>query len=125
MQPMQCSSCAVYMGNQPSLFGTVRYSKTGTGQTLMQKPHALHMSSATTTSHLPAGPFDTFFSALNSAIPFLSDHFTARLARRPASARTADHFTARGAALVPCGNSAAAPLALQCPPITLSTISLA
>src|SRR5215470_2557854 len=66
MQPMQFSSCAVYIGNQPILLGAVRYAKTSTGQTARQKPHALHMSSPTTTSHRPAGPFDARFSALNS-----------------------------------------------------------
>src|SRR6266513_2859310 len=56
MQPTQFSSWAVYMGNQPILFGALRYAKTSTGQTLRQKPHALHMSSPTTTSQRQAGP---------------------------------------------------------------------
>jgi len=66
---MQFSSCFTYIGNHPILFVTVRYSNTGTGQTLMQKLHALHMSSPMTTSHLPAVPaLGAFFSSLNSAM---------------------------------------------------------
>src|SRR5437773_7793218 len=68
MHPMQFSSWATYIGNQPSLLVAVRQPKTSTGQTLRQKPHALHISSPTMTSHRPAGPLDAFFSALNSAI---------------------------------------------------------
>jgi len=67
---MQFSSWAVYMGNHPILFGAFRYAKTSTGQTLRQKPHALHMSSPTRTSQRPAGPRGAFFSALNSAMRF-------------------------------------------------------
>src|SRR5712664_1946951 len=70
MQPMQFSSCAVIIGNQPRRFGVVRQAKTSTGQTARQKPHALHISSPTTTSQRPAGPFGGFLSALNSGIAF-------------------------------------------------------
>src|SRR6266436_4487214 len=69
MHPMQLSSLAVYMGNQPSLFAVLRQANTSTGQTARQKPQALHMSSLMTTSHLPAGPREAFFSVLNSAMP--------------------------------------------------------
>src|SRR5262245_1858730 len=65
---MQLCSLAVYTGNQPSLFGVLRHANTSTGQTARQKPHALHMSSPTTTSHLPAGPREGFLSGLNSGI---------------------------------------------------------
>src|SRR6266481_3782258 len=68
MHPTQFSSCATYMGDQPSLLVAVRYAKTSTGQTFRQNPHALHISSPITTSQRPAGPRDAFFSALNSAI---------------------------------------------------------
>src|SRR6266446_3127152 len=69
MHPMQLSSFAVYMGNQPSLFAVLRQANTSTGQTARQKPHALHMSSLMTTSHLPAGPRDAFLSVLNNGMP--------------------------------------------------------
>src|SRR5215471_18138191 len=68
MQPMQFSSLAVYMANQPRRFGVVRQANTSTGHTARQKPHALHMSSETTTSQRPAGPREGFFSVLNSGI---------------------------------------------------------
>src|SRR5215831_19664778 len=68
MQPMQFSSFAVYMANQPRRFGVLRQANTSTGHTARQKPHALHMSSEMTTSHRPAGPRDGFLSALNSGI---------------------------------------------------------
>src|SRR5436853_5070406 len=71
MHPMQFSSWATYIGNQPSLLVAVRQPKTSTGHTLRQKPHALHISSPMMTSHRPAGPFGAFFSALNSAIRYL------------------------------------------------------
>src|SRR6266851_743260 len=71
MHPMQFSSWATYIGNQPSLLVAVRQPKTSTGQTLRQKPHALHISSPMMTSHRPAGPLDAFFSALNSAMRLL------------------------------------------------------
>src|SRR5215469_13051841 len=68
MHPMQLSSFAVYIANQPSRLAALRHANTSTGHTARQKPHALHMSSETTTSHFPAGPRDVFFSTLNSAI---------------------------------------------------------
>src|SRR3989442_13134762 len=71
MHRMQFSSWATYIGNQPSLLVAVRQPKTSTGQTLRQKPHALHISSPRMTSHRPAGPLGAFFSALNSAIRFV------------------------------------------------------
>src|SRR5438876_2332679 len=71
MHPMQFSSLATYIGNQPSLLVAVRQPKTSTGHTLRQKPQALHISSPMSTSHRPAGPLGAFFSALNSAIPCL------------------------------------------------------
>src|SRR5258705_13459531 len=74
MHPMQFSSWATYIGNQPSLLVAVRQPKTSTGQALRQKPHALHLSSPMMTSHRPAGPFGAFFSALNSAILFPFTH---------------------------------------------------
>src|SRR5438105_13510352 len=71
MHPMQLSSWATYMGNQPGLLVGVRQPKTSVGQTLRQKPQALHISSPITTSQRPAGPLGAFFSALNSAIRHL------------------------------------------------------
>src|SRR5437867_11898978 len=71
MHPTQFSSCAVIIGTQPSLFGVARQANTSTGQIWRQKPHALHISSPTTTSHRPAGPFGAFFSGLNSIDPLL------------------------------------------------------
>src|SRR5437762_1160543 len=68
MQPTQLSSWATIIGNHPILLGVVRHAKTSVGHTLRQNPQALHMSSPTTTSHLPAGPRGAFFSSLNSAI---------------------------------------------------------
>src|SRR5436309_15319976 len=68
MQPTQLSSWATIIGNHPILLGVVRHAKTSDGHTLRQNRQALHMSSPTTTSHLPAGPRDPFFSSLNSAI---------------------------------------------------------
>src|SRR5262245_48656443 len=68
MQPTQFCSFAVNIGNHPILFGALRYANTSTGQMLRQNPQALHMSSATTTSQRPVGPFGVFFSVLNSAI---------------------------------------------------------
>src|SRR5262245_6618407 len=68
MQPTQLASLAVYMANQPNRFGALRHANTSTGQTARQNPHALHMSSAMTTSHLPAGPREPFLSTLNSGI---------------------------------------------------------
>src|SRR6266852_4868196 len=68
MQPTQLASWATIIGNHPILFGVVRQAKTSVGQTLRQNPQALHISSPTTTSHLPAGPRGAFFSRLNSAI---------------------------------------------------------
>src|SRR5262245_44816951 len=68
MQPMQFSSLAVYMANQPRRFGVLRQANTSTGHTARQKPHALHMSSEMITSQRPAGPRDGFLSALNSGI---------------------------------------------------------
>src|SRR5712691_4380531 len=68
MQPTQLFSWATTIGNHPSLFGVVRHAKTSVGHTLRQNPQALHMSSPTMTSHLPAGPRGAFFSSLNSAI---------------------------------------------------------
>src|SRR6266700_8099911 len=74
MQPTQFCSFATNIGNQPMRLGPLRYAKTSTGQTARQKPQALHMSSVTSTSHLPAGPFDGFFSALNSGMPRSPGH---------------------------------------------------
>src|SRR5881397_1982408 len=74
MQPTQLSSWATIIGNHPILFGVVRHAKTSVGHTLRQNPQALHMSSPTTTSHLPAGPRGAFFSSLNSAIPVSLHH---------------------------------------------------
>src|SRR6058998_4114153 len=74
MQPTQLPSWATIIGNHPILFGVVRHAKTSVGHTLRQNPQALHMSSPTTTSHLPAGPRGAFFSALNSAIRILLPH---------------------------------------------------
>ena len=68
MHPMQLSSFAVNMANQPSRLGALRQANTSTGHTARQKPHALHMSSEMMTSHFPAGPRDAFLSALNSGI---------------------------------------------------------
>src|ERR671924_1350434 len=68
IHPMQFASVSTNIGTQPSLFGPLRQAKTSTGQTLRQKPQALHMSSLMTTSHLPAFLVNCFFSALNSAI---------------------------------------------------------
>src|SRR5262245_2155826 len=68
MQPMQFSSFAVYIGNQPSLFGAVRHANTSTGHTARQNPQALHMSSVITTSQRPAGPRDGFLSTLKRGI---------------------------------------------------------
>src|SRR6267143_3609674 len=74
MQPTQLSSWATIIGNHPILLGVVRHAKTSVGHTLRQNPQALHMSSPTTTSHLPAGPRGAFFSSLNSAIPVSLHH---------------------------------------------------
>src|SRR5919109_2139504 len=68
MHPMQFASFSTNIGTQPSLFGLLRQAKTSTGQTLRQKPQALHMSSLITTSHLPAFFVNCFFSALNRAM---------------------------------------------------------
>src|SRR5215467_8772358 len=79
MQPTQLSSWAVYIGNQPSLLAVLRHANTSTGHTARQKPHALHMSSPTMTSHRPAGPREAFFSVLNSGMSemFFSIHHLA------------------------------------------------
>src|SRR2546428_7440403 len=74
MQPTQLPSWATIIGNHPILFGVVRHAKTSVGHTLRQNPQALHMSSPTTTSHLPAGPRRAFFSSLNRAIPVSLHH---------------------------------------------------
>src|SRR6266508_1326056 len=74
MHPMQFSSFATYIGDQPMRLACLRHAKTWTGQTARQKPHALHMSSVTITSHLPAGPFDGFFSTLNSGMRLSPGH---------------------------------------------------
>src|SRR5574341_219690 len=68
MQPMQFSSFAVCIGNQPSLLGAVRQANTSTGHTARQQPQALHMSSPITTSDFPAGPLEASFSVLNSGL---------------------------------------------------------
>src|SRR2546425_8542877 len=90
MHPMQLSSWATYIGNHPSLLVAVRQAKTSVGQTLRQKPQALHISSPMTTSHRPAGPFGAFFSALNSAMArLLRENFQDDLLRvRDVSARS-------------------------------------
>src|SRR5436309_6287555 len=74
MHPVQFSSLAVYMGNQPSLFAVLRQANTSTGQMARQNPHALHMSSVTATSHLPAGPRAALFSGLNSGMALSLRH---------------------------------------------------
>src|SRR2546423_14533303 len=65
---MQFSSWATYIGNQPSWLVVVRQAKTSVGQMCRQKPHALHMSSPSTTSHWPLRPVGALFSGLNSAM---------------------------------------------------------
>src|SRR3990172_1506717 len=74
MHPTQFSSLATYMGNHPRRLAVVRQAKTSTGQMFRQNPHALHMSSPTTTSHLPAGPLGARFLSLNSAILLSVSH---------------------------------------------------
>src|SRR5262245_44689334 len=88
MQPTQLASLAVYMANQPSRLGALRHANTSTGQTARQNPQALHMSSATTTSHLPAGPRDAFLSALNSGMQHSVAQMGTAMTGRPRPARS-------------------------------------